>query len=54
MEKIAEERKLSRFKRDARNVRDSEAVVLIGVPGTKKFGTNACMQFPNVRNVGQL
>jgi len=40
MEKIAEERKLSRFKRDARNVRDSEAVVLIGVRGTKKFRTN--------------
>ena len=40
MEKIAEERKLNRFKRDARNVRDSEAVVLIGVQGTKKFGTN--------------
>jgi len=40
MEKIAEERKLNRFKRDAKNVRDSEAVVLIGVRGTKKFGTN--------------
>jgi uncharacterized ferredoxin-like protein len=40
MEKIAEERKISGFKRDARNVRDSEAVVLIGVRGTKKFGTN--------------
>jgi uncharacterized ferredoxin-like protein len=40
MEKIAEERKLDRFKRDARNVRDSEAVVLIGVRGTRKFGIN--------------
>jgi uncharacterized ferredoxin-like protein len=40
MEKMAEERRLSRFKRDAKNVRDSEAVVLIGVRGTKKFGTN--------------
>jgi uncharacterized ferredoxin-like protein len=40
MEKIAEERKISRFKRDARNVRDSEAVVLIGVRGTKKFKIN--------------
>lgn len=40
MEKIAEERKISRFKRDARNVRDSEAVVLIGVRGTRKFGIN--------------
>jgi uncharacterized ferredoxin-like protein len=40
MEKIAKERRLSRFKRDAKSVRDSEAVVLIGVQGTKKFGTN--------------
>jgi uncharacterized ferredoxin-like protein len=40
MEKIAEERKLDRFRRDSRNIRDSEAVVLIGVRGTKKFGTN--------------
>jgi len=40
MEKIAEERKISKFKRDAGNVRDSEAVVLIGVRGTKKFGMN--------------
>jgi uncharacterized ferredoxin-like protein len=40
MEKIAEERKISGFKRDAKNVRDSEAIVLIGVHGTKKFGIN--------------
>lgn len=40
MERIAEERGISGFRRDARNVRDSEAVVLIGVRGTKKFGLN--------------
>jgi uncharacterized ferredoxin-like protein len=40
MEKIAEERKIESFKRDAKNVRDSELVVLIGVRGTKKFGLN--------------
>jgi uncharacterized ferredoxin-like protein len=40
MEKIAEERKLTGFKRDAKNVRDSDLVVLIGVRGTKKFGLN--------------
>lgn len=38
MELIGEERKLDGFKRDAKNVRDSEAVVLIGVRGDKSFG----------------
>jgi len=40
MEQIAKERKISGFKRDAKNVRDSEAIVLIGVRGTKEFGIN--------------
>lgn len=40
MEKIAEERKITGFKRDAKNVRDSEAAVLIGVRGTRSFGLN--------------
>lgn len=40
MEKIAEERKISGFERDAKNVKDSEAVVLICVRGTKKFKVN--------------
>lgn len=40
MDKIAEERGISRFKRDAKNLRDSEAVVLIGVRGTRSFGLN--------------
>jgi uncharacterized ferredoxin-like protein len=40
MEKIADERKIEGFKRDAKNVRDSEAVVLIGVRGNKSVGLN--------------
>lgn len=40
MESMAEERKIVGFTRDAKNVRDSELVVLIGVRGTKKFGLN--------------
>jgi uncharacterized ferredoxin-like protein len=40
MEEIAEERKIERFRRDARNVKDSEAVVLIGVRGSKSVGLN--------------
>jgi uncharacterized ferredoxin-like protein len=38
MEEIAEERKIEGFKRDAKNVRDSEALILIGVRGDKSFG----------------
>ena len=38
MERIADERDISGFRRDAKNVRDSQAVVLIGVRGTKSFG----------------
>ncbi|MEM3566353.1 MAG: DUF2148 domain-containing protein [Candidatus Bathyarchaeia archaeon] len=40
MEEIAEQRKIDGFKRDAKNVRDSEAVVLIGVRGRKSLGFN--------------
>ncbi len=40
MEKIAEERKIESFKRDAKNVRDSEAVVLVGVRGSRSIGLN--------------
>jgi len=40
MEKIAEERKIAGFKRDAKNVRDSEAAALIGVRGTRSFNMN--------------
>lgn len=38
MESLAQKRNSSGFKRDARNVQNSEAVVLIGVRGTKSFG----------------
>lgn len=40
MEKIAEERGIEGFKRDAKNVRDSDAVLLIGVRGSRAFGPN--------------
>jgi uncharacterized ferredoxin-like protein len=40
MEEIAEQRKIDGFKRDAKNVRDSEAIVLIGVRGSKTIGIN--------------
>jgi uncharacterized ferredoxin-like protein len=40
MEKIAEERGIEGFRRDAKNVKDSEIVVLIGARGAKKFGMN--------------
>jgi uncharacterized ferredoxin-like protein len=38
MEQIGEKRKLEGFKRDAKNVRDSEAVILIGAISSKSFG----------------
>jgi uncharacterized ferredoxin-like protein len=38
MKRMAEERNLEAFKRDAKSVRDSEAVILIGVKGKKSFG----------------
>jgi len=40
MEKIAKERNINGFTRDAKNTRDSDVVVLIGVRGTKSFGLN--------------
>ena len=40
MKKIAEERNSKGFTRDSENVRNSEAVVLIGVKGPKSFGLN--------------
>lgn len=56
MEEIAEKRKIEGFKRDAKNVRDSEAVVLIGVRGSKSFGFNCgacgyrnCEEFEKTR-----
>lgn len=56
MEQIAAERKADGFKRDAKNVRDSEAIVLIGVRGSKSFGFNcgacgyeSCAEFEKVQ-----
>jgi uncharacterized ferredoxin-like protein len=40
MKEMAEERKIEGFNRDAKNVKDSEAVILIGVRGTKSTGIN--------------
>jgi uncharacterized ferredoxin-like protein len=40
MEEIAGERKIEGFKRDAKNVRDSHAVVLIAVRGDRSSGLN--------------
>jgi uncharacterized ferredoxin-like protein len=52
MDKICEERKIDGFKRDAKNLRDSEAVVLIGVQGTWSLrmdcgacGYTTCIEF---------
>ena len=61
MEKIAEERKIEGFRRDAKNVRDSQTVVLIGVRGTKKYGLNCgacgyatCDEFDKAEKRGGL
>jgi len=40
MERIGEERKIPGFKRDAKNLRDSAAAVLVGVRGTRSFSMN--------------
>ncbi|MEM3387444.1 MAG: DUF2148 domain-containing protein [Nitrososphaerales archaeon] len=40
MEKIAEERNIPGFIRDAKNLRSSKCLVLIGVKSTKSFGMN--------------
>ena len=52
MEEIGEERKIEGFKRDAKNVIDSEAVVLVGVRGKKSIGLNcgAC-GYKNCKNL---
>jgi len=52
MEKISEERMVEGFRRDAKNVRGSDAVILIGIRGSKSVGLNCggcgfenCKQF---------
>ncbi|MBS7643717.1 hypothetical protein KEJ26_04020 [Candidatus Bathyarchaeota archaeon] len=42
MDRIADERGIDGFNRDADNVRNSETVVLIGVRGTKSVGDSDC------------
>jgi uncharacterized ferredoxin-like protein len=56
MEQIGEKRKLEGFKRDAKNVRDSEAVILIGARSDKGFGLDCgacghrtCQEFNEVK-----
>jgi len=61
MEEIAEQRGINGFKRDAKNVRDSEAIVLIGVRGNKSVRINCgacgyknCSEFEEVqKRLGQ-
>ena len=40
MDKVSEERRTEGFKRDGRNTRESQAIVLVGVRGTRNFGLN--------------
>jgi uncharacterized ferredoxin-like protein len=56
MEKIGSERNSKGFTRDSRNVKDSVAVILIGVEGTKSFGLDCggcgfrtCAEFEKTR-----
>lgn len=56
MEEIGEKRKIKGFMRDARNVRDSDAVVLIGVRAKKSIGLDcggcgydSCEQFDEAK-----
>lgn len=61
MERIAEERGISGFKRDGKNVRDSGVIVLIGVRGAKSYplncggcGYSGCAEFENAdKKMGQ-
>ena len=60
MEEIAAERGLEGFRRDAKNVRDSGAVILVGVRGNKSIGLNCgacgfgeCEAFDKTRKSGK-
>lgn len=61
MEAISEKRKNEGFKRDAKNVRDSEIVILIGIRGSKSIGLScgacgyrSCEEFDEAkRNFGR-
>jgi len=61
MDKMAEERKIEEFKRDAKNLRYSEAAVLIGVRGRRSFEINcgacgyaSCSEFDEVQKKAGL
>jgi uncharacterized ferredoxin-like protein len=61
MEQIGEERKLEGFRRDAKNVRDSEIVVLVGARGSKSFGLDCgacghktCKEFESMKKEESL
>jgi len=61
MEKMGDERKLEGFKRDADNVRRSEALLLVGVNGRRSFGLSCgacghetCQGFDSTRAVKGL
>jgi uncharacterized ferredoxin-like protein len=60
MEKISDERKIEGFRRDAKNVRDSAAVVLVGVRGGKSLGLDcggcgqdSCREFDAEKKFGK-
>ena len=59
MEKIAQERNIPGFKRDAKNLHDSVAAVLMGIRGTRSFSLNCgacgystCNEFDEVEKKG--
>ncbi len=61
MDDIGDERSIDGFHRDAKNVRDSDAVVLIGVRGNKKYGLDCgacgyttCEEFEQAERVKGL
>jgi uncharacterized ferredoxin-like protein len=61
MDKIGDERDIDGFHRDAKNVRDSDAVVIIGVRGSKKYaldcgacGYNTCDEFEKAERIEGL
>jgi uncharacterized ferredoxin-like protein len=61
MDEIGDERGIEGFHRDAKNVRDSDAVVLIGVRGSKKYaldcgacGYSTCDEFEKADRIKGL
>jgi uncharacterized ferredoxin-like protein len=61
MDKMGDERKIDGFRRDADNVRRSEALLLVGVKGRKNFGLSCgacgystCEEFNNATTIRGL